>query len=204
MTYFNSSAGQIPILWKSMVKYYDADFNYLGVVEQIKELTLSGGGTSGSNFDLMVHLDLPEGAAYIVPYQRLSFDFSNYTFTRDMSITVQRDEFFQLGVLFETNMTDEEIEDNIASDKIDNATGEMDNVGNGLGGAVDDFSDISNQLPTIPGDFSNIAPSDDLDNTISDILKVFDWDKSGLNIMYGPLTLSLGLAVLFYVVFGKG
>lgn len=204
VTTFDSSSGQIPIEWESHVKYFDADFTYLGVVEETKNVVLPGGGTTGNNLELMVHLDLPDGAAYIVPYQRLSFDFSSYTFTKEMTITVQRDEPFQLGVLFETELTDEEVWDNIVTEGINNASGELEDTGNIVGGAVDDLNDINSKLPTLPGNFSDVTASDDLDGTIEDVRKLFDWDKSGLNYMYAPLTLSLGLAVMFYIVFGKG
>ena len=204
LTYFDSSSGNFSIVWESHVKYYDADFNYLGVVEEAKEITLSGGGTSGNNFDLLMNLDIPDGAAYIVPYQRLSFDFSSYSFTREMSIKVHRDEYFQLGVLFETELSDEEVWDNIVTEGINNASGEIENSGDILGGAVDDLTDTSSKLPTLPGNFSDITGSDDLDASIQDAVKIFDWDKSGLNYMYAPLALSLSLAVMFYIVFGKG
>lgn len=204
MVAYDASAGSIPVEWESHVKYYDAEFNYLGVVEEVYSVTLPGDGTSGSGLDLTVHLDLPDGAAYIVPYQRLSFDFTSYTFTKYMTINAKRENYLQIGVLFESELTEEEIEENIASDGLNNATGDLDNAGDVLGGAMDDYNDITEQLPTVPDDFTDIAPSDDLDSSIQDAVKIFDWDKSGLNYMYGPLTLSLGLAVMFYVVFGKG
>ena len=200
MAYFNSPPGDVIVTWMSRIKTYDANFNYLGIVTAEQSVTLPGGGASGNTYTSSVDIELSDDVYYIVPYVWLNFNPANSVLSSDLTINVKRLSYLTINTVSDYNRTDEDI----AGDKLDGATGEMDNSGNILGGAVDDFSDISNQLPTIPGDFSNIAPSDDLDNAISDILKVFDWDKSGLNIMYGPLTLSLGLAVLFYVVFGKG
>lgn len=200
MTYFNSPPGDVVVTWMSRVKTYDANFNYLGIVTADKTITLPGGGTSGDTYSSSVDIELSDDVYYIVPYVWFNFNPENTVLADDLIINVKRLSYLSVDLVSDYDRSDEEM----AGDRLDNATGDLDNAGDELGDSLDDYNDANSMLPTAPKDFSDVLDDDSLNNAIADAQKIFDWDKSGLNYLFPPMTLSLGLAVLFYVVFGKG
>lgn len=73
----------------------------------------------------------------------------------------------------------------------------------GFNDLMQDKEDLEDDLPTTPTSFQDVIDEDVLDGAITDAGKIMDWESSGLNRMFAPMGLSVGLSILFYVVFGK-
>lgn len=90
-----------------------------------------------------------------------------------------------------------------AGDELQDATGPVDDAVNDFNNVWSDYEDASGDLPTPPDDFSSVVDEESLEDAISNAQNVFDYEASGLTYMYAPMGLSLSLAILFYVIFGK-
>lgn len=137
-----------------------------------------------------------------------------------------------INMIYEQSQTMQRIEEEIGEigDKIDDTNDKLDGIDDTLediytGGEaateasehikdvnddIDGFEDLledkekaEDKLPTAPSSFENVIDDDVLDSAITDAGKIMDWEASGLNRMFAPMGLSVGLSILFYVVFGK-
>lgn len=200
MVCHNPPGCDITVKWQCRIKYYDEDMKELGVLTSEESSVLIGDSTSGKTFSTTFDIEIPSGACYLVPYLWLSVDPALNVISTDMTIRADRTSPLYIMVTSPSNLSDEDI----AEGELDDANGKLEDTGDHIGDAIGDYNDINSQLPSAPSDFSDVVDDDQLNNAINDAQKIFDWDKSGLNFMFAPMTLSLGLAVLFYVVFGKG
>lgn len=80
---------------------------------------------------------------------------------------------------------------------------ELDNKNEQLGGVVGDLNNAVGVLPTTPGDVSAIVDIGLLDQSVSLMTTILDYEAMGLGDLMPVLGLLAGLAVIIYLVFGK-
>lgn len=171
----------------------------------------------------------PADAVYVVPYFNISFGIPTiYLPDSIMDITFQRSGFtlsVDIDTILDNSHQMQAIKDKLddlnvsigdVNDKLDDiisggnsgdslgdATDNLDKDNGELGDVLDDYNNSADKLPSTPSNFDDVVDKDALDGAIKDANKIFDWDASGLTYMFVPMGISLSLAVLFYVVFGK-
>lgn len=195
---------------------YDANGNYLDTVE----LTVAGDpinydGNSGQGWTFNISGRVPLNAYAVLPWFKLDTWLGedhqhHYMYVSltpgDLKMSTAVDSIaeqsHQMTVI--QNKMDDIISGGSAGSDLTDKTDELDKENDKLEDTMDDYHDATNNLPTTPDNFDDVVDDEALNDAIGEANKIFNWDISGLNYMFPPMTISLGLAVLFYVVFGKG
>lgn len=90
-----------------------------------------------------------------------------------------------------------------AGENLGNKGGELDDKNDQMGGAMDELNNAQGALPTLPGDASTLVDVGLLDNSITLMTTILDYEAMGLGDLFPVLGLVAGLAVLLFIIFGK-
>lgn len=82
-------------------------------------------------------------------------------------------------------------------------TNEMEQANDKLNGVVDKFDQANEAKPTVPDDITSLINPVQIEESVTFITSVFNYEAMGLDVLYPVLGLVAILAVLFYVLFGK-
>lgn len=87
--------------------------------------------------------------------------------------------------------------------ELESGTNEMEQANDKLNGVVDKFDQANEARPTVPDDITTLIDPVQIDESVTFITSVFNYEAMGLDVLYPVLGLVAILAVLFYVLFGK-
>lgn len=208
------------VVYEPVYLLYDDAGQLIDTVNLDKETVVYTLGDGGDNpvtttLSEIRHItgSIPADASYIVPFYRIRAKNSgNVQVWLTLSVQGAHTSLsVDINTVLENSNQMQAINDKLsdiitggeAGDRLDDATGNLDNSSDQFDDTLGDYQDKADQLPTTPSNFDDIIDNDLLDSTIKDAQKIFDWDASGLNYMFVPMGISLSLAVLFYVVFGR-
>lgn len=229
--YTISSSGQalmplndITVNFNIGMYYYGADGSYLGrYILTEKTVNYNEYDEPQSVYiDLTYEWVISQDVAYIAPfydinvtwpqdaqeYSHWSFSVTAYPFTltADVNMIYENSQTMDKVVdqLEELNdRMDEVISGGEAGAELEDESGKLDDAGDALGDAMSDYENAADALPTMPADVGEIVDADALDDALALGSSFMDWNRSGLNKMFVPLSLSVSLSVWFYVVFGR-
>lgn len=201
----------LDISYRSFIIAYDANMKFVAnTLTDWKSSSLVAEGVA--EVENSVNYTLPRNTFYIGIVSQFRIDSTYEIGTMHWGVAPRPVVLsVPIDMIYEQSQTMQKIEQQlgdlnsggVAGDALGNSTDNLDKDNSALGGALDDYHNAQDKLPTAPENLDDVIDKDAIDNAVTDAGKIFDWDNSGLSYMYVPMGLSLSLSVLFYVVFGK-